>query len=227
MKIIRFSQKGLVGYWRFDEETGSTAKDSSPYGNDGTIYGATRVRGTIGKALSFDGVDDYVEVPDSASLDMKGDEITITFWMKQNELDKDRFLVSKGGNYNAYQWRTYLNNHNKLVFCVYAGGSFNCVTGNTQLTDTQNFHHVAAVYDGSQMIIYLDGEVDNSKPKTGNFEPTTYNVYIGRRPAGTYFNGTIDEVRIYNRALSPGEIKIIYAFTKYIKPHPIIMRRKL
>jgi len=44
----------LVGSWRFDEETGSTAKDSSPYGNNGTIYGATRVRGIIGKALSFD-----------------------------------------------------------------------------------------------------------------------------------------------------------------------------
>ena len=54
MKVVRFSQRGLVGSWRFDEETGSTAKDSSPYGNNGTIYGATRVRGIIGKALSFD-----------------------------------------------------------------------------------------------------------------------------------------------------------------------------
>ncbi|MFQ6057165.1 MAG: hypothetical protein ACE5J9_05430 [Methanosarcinales archaeon] len=67
---------GTVGYWHFEEGSGNVAVDSSGLGNNGTIYGATWTTGKVGGALSFDGVDDYVEVPDSVSLDISGNQIT-------------------------------------------------------------------------------------------------------------------------------------------------------
>jgi len=80
MKIIRFSQRGLVGHWRFNEGTGSTAKDSSPFGNNGTIHGASWVRGKFGYALKFDGTDDYVDCGSDDSLNIT-DAITIEAWI--------------------------------------------------------------------------------------------------------------------------------------------------
>jgi len=227
MKIIRFSQKGLVGYWRFDEETGSTAKDSSPYGNDGTIYGATRVRGIIGKALEFDGVDDYVEVSDSPELRLVNGG-TIVFWVKLATLSQPYNypgVLHKWDGTNGWKI-TYSSLANRFAFERRNGGTANSISSNKNDWQANEWYCLAFVDDAgaSKLYIYVNGELDN----TG-----TRNIAIGeytgslRLSYGSYFNGTIDEVRIYNRALSPGEIKIIYAFTKYIKPHPIIMRRKL
>ena len=73
---------GTVGYWHFDEGSGTIAYDSSGQGNNGTIYGATWTSGKVGGALEFDGKDDYVEVPDNPSLDTGSDEdVTIEVWV--------------------------------------------------------------------------------------------------------------------------------------------------
>ena len=227
MKIIRFSQKGLVGHWRFDEETGSTAKDSSPYGNDGTIYGATRVRGIIGKALSFDGVDDYV-VTSALSRYTSG---TILAWINPHE----DIIPPPSGNYpNIAGWKAdpsiYIqaNTGRPYLQIIFPSAGIKDLVANTPLTANQ-WQMIAATweYDGTitTMRIFRNG-VEDATPLVVNDAPPTdaLEFYIGRK---CLYKGLIDEVRIYNRALSPGEIKIIYAFTKYIKPHPIIMRRKL
>jgi len=227
MKVVRFSQRGLVGSWRFDEETGSTAKDSSPYGNHGTIYGATRVRGIIGKALSFDGEDDYVEVNDSESLDIT-DEITITLWLKRKNNDTSIIFKAGGslGSGTGSGYRVILDEDNKISFNLRHGSSEDWVTCNSTIP-ADVFTFIVVTFDGSVAKIYVNSELD----KTGYMSPCWTNdvpLRIGHRGWNpNYFNGTIDEVRIYNRALSPGEIRIHYAFFKYIKPHPIIMRRKL
>lgn len=77
---------------RFDEGSGTIAKDESGYGNDGTIYGATWIDGISGKALAFDGVDDYVEIPDDGSLYFN--DFTFTFWAKTTST-KRGFLLDK------------------------------------------------------------------------------------------------------------------------------------
>jgi len=227
MKIIRFSQKGLVGYWRFDEETGSTAKDSSPYGNHGTIYGATRVRGIIGKALSFDGVDDYVEVANSESLNPTN-EITLMAWVNARSTQNTEYpkIVAKANAYVLHILDTFPS---VIVLNIYSGGNLRQTKIENALS-ADEWVHIVATYDGRYGRIYKNGELVATKDfeTIGIIDSTANDVGIGAYPGGsTPFNGTIDEVRIYNRALSPGEIKIIYAFTKYIKPHPIIMRRKL
>jgi hypothetical protein len=77
------SDDGLVAEWHFDEGEGSVLKDSSGNGNDGVIYGAIWVDGKYGGALSFDGVDDYVEVPDAPQLSGGGKDLTIEAWIKK------------------------------------------------------------------------------------------------------------------------------------------------
>ena len=73
---------GPVGYWRFDEGSGTTAIDSSGKGNTGQIHGAQWIQGVAGKALRFDGIGDYVSIPHSSSLDISGHEITVEYWLK-------------------------------------------------------------------------------------------------------------------------------------------------
>jgi len=227
MKIVRFSQKGLVGCWRFDEETGSTAKDSSPYGNHGTIYGATRVRGIIGKALSFDGVDDYVDCGNKPIYNFT--EFSVAIWINGKILPSDLghslSFIGRGydsSNYEGWDLNWWTNDY--IYFTVGNGSTFQ--EPRFLFQKTNEWHHIVGTYDGTTIKLFLDGEFKDSKTLTG-FKNKDASLFVGRSYRTYYFNGLIDEVRIYNRALSPGEIKIIYAFTKYIKPHPIIMRRKL
>src|SRR5450759_5412343 len=102
---------GLVGYWKFDEGTGTNATDSSGMGNNGTLTnGPTWTTGKVGGALSFDGTDDYVNVPDNPSLDMSGN-LTIEFWHKWNVFKDYGASVGKGDDGrawpNSYQVFTY------------------------------------------------------------------------------------------------------------------------
>ena len=227
MKIVRFSQKGLVGYWRFDEETGSTAKDSSPYGNDGTIYGATRVRGIIGKALSFDGVDDYVDCGNDKSLDVTT-EATLIAWVKLKPSGDWQAIFSKGPDiYENYELLVYSD-----LSYLHTAWNFDVGRKNhywLYSIPENEWTFIVLTWKAPLMKLYINGEFKETWDTGANYAITRTEPLLIGHEYGTsrYVNGTIDEVRIYNRALSPGEIKIIYAFTKYIKPHPIIMRRKL
>jgi hypothetical protein len=90
------AEEGLVGYWSFDEGEGTIAHDYSGNSNDGTIYGATWVDGKVGKALSFDGVDDYVRVNDSSNFDIT-DAITIEAWIKPIKTTGDHQIIVQSG----------------------------------------------------------------------------------------------------------------------------------
>ncbi len=224
MKIVRFSQMGLVGNWRFDRGTGTTAKDSSPFGNNGTIYGASWVRGKFGYALKFDGSDDYVDCGKNDSLNLT-EKVTMLAYIKTTTSSKCA-IVSRRKNALLFI------NSGKVYVYLYGLSDPGWHAGNTLINDN-NWHLIGFTYnkDGGEnnLKIYVDGEVDKQITLTGTISlDTDYKVTLGfREEVGDYYDGKIDEVRIYNRALTPEEIKIHFAFTKYIKPHPIIMRRKL
>jgi hypothetical protein len=107
---IAHASTDAVLVMHFDEGSGTIAKDDSGYGNDGTIYGAKWVDGKYGKALSFDGVDDYLEVPDSDILDSGTSDFSISLWYKANSVPKkddgngaglmgkrDTYIANSGG----------------------------------------------------------------------------------------------------------------------------------
>jgi len=202
--------RGLVLWLKFNEGSGNIAYDSSFYNNHGTIYGATWTDGKFGKALSFDGVDDYVEVADSSSLDIT-DEITIMAWVKPRGSYADLTYPTIVRKEGAYGLR-FGHSTGNLNGVIWIGGSAVYSNSIENAWDTTRWTHFAFVYDGQYLRLYRNG-VEAATPKacTGTIDVSANNLGIGASGKGSYlFNGTIDEVRIYNRALSENEIKMLY-----------------
>lgn len=212
-------QSGLVSYWSFDEGSGNIAQDYSGYGNNGTIYSsttpsATWVDGKVGKALSFDGVDDYISIGAPASLSITG-PITIEAWIYPKVS-----AVNQGFVHASAQYIFFVQSNNEVrladTYGHYLDTDPNVLTLNT-------WNHIVGVFYGSKgdaitlnnAKIFVNG-VSKGKQVSGSWSPTNLsNVVIASRTNGTYyFNGLIDEVRIYNRALSDEEIKAIYEANK-------------
>ena len=202
-----------VGLWHFDEGTGTTAYDSSGYDNHGTISGATWVDGKFGKALQFDGIDDYVEVPASPSLAI-ADAITIEVWV---------YLLSAPTNmriecrpYSTEEWAAPYADYELVVLneagwggypgrAVYFGLTLDGSWTYFATTDTvplNTWTHLAATYDGSNMKIYINGQERASKSASGTIGTSGNPLFIGTRTPvpSEVFDGIIDEVRISNIA---------------------------
>jgi len=186
---------------------GGIAHDTSGNGNDGTIYGAKWVDGKFGKALSFDGVDDYVDCGNDSSLDIEASsgKLTYAVWVKPalNGIDYD------DSNYIILQHersQLYIDRING-DFCSYLGGSVLC---SGVVPTAGNWYYIALTFDGSQKEIFVNGISKGTQSETLE-DQTGKHFYVGTLPAASaFFNGTIDEVRIYNRALNETEIQNNY-----------------
>jgi len=200
---------GLVGHWSFDEGSGTTAHDSSGNNNHGTIHGASWTDGKFGKAISFDGVDDYVEVPDSPSLKIT-DAITIAAWVKFEEVPVEAYeLLMKYGSYITY---AYVSKPEGVSFNFgrFNGGIFDHLGMYASLPylPYSQWHYVVWVYNSSgYTAIYVNGNLYASTTEmSGKMDISSDNFEINGR---WLHKGLVDEVRIYNRTLSRAEIKAI------------------
>ncbi len=209
----------IVGWWKFDEGEDDIAYDSAG-NNHGTIYGATWTTGQIDDALDFDGDDDYVEVANDQSQQIATNQITLSAWIK---LDADvggtqRGIINKQQAHGiAWGFEMFGDGYggssgNQLVFHDSDGGSawYNCVSP-TDLNLSQ-WYHVAVTDNAGAIEIYIDGQPDWSSGD-GYGIPSNINapIIMGTgSPSSFFFNGTIDDVRFYNRALSAGEIWQLY-----------------
>jgi prepilin-type N-terminal cleavage/methylation domain-containing protein len=209
-----------VGYWKFDEGSGTTAIDSSGYNNNGTIIGAAYTTETpyqaagqgSGKyALSFNGSNNYVTIPDNNSLDITG-AITLEAWAKFNSVAGYNVIVGKrdvAGGSGSYSMRAYSNGD--FEFFLY-GVSDNFLTAGTSTIVTGRWYHLVCTYNGATKKIYIDGVERASEPTTGSITKTSLIVTIGADALGSRLhNGIIDEVRIYSAALTASEIQQHYA----------------
>lgn len=207
----------LKGYWSFNgkDVSGTTAYDRSGAGNTGTLtLGPTVTPGKLGQALNFDGSNDYVTVPSATSLNSTS-QITVSAWIKRVGTGTRQFFVSKGSanTVATTQYWLELTSGNVLVFELASGSTEHKLTSGFTLTDTQNWHHVVGTYDGTTQKIFLDGVQDaTTSTWSGALNALSDDVAIGNRSVfyDIPFNGSIDEVRIYNRALSAGEIQSLY-----------------
>jgi hypothetical protein len=204
----------LVGEWKLNESSGNAA-DTSGNGNTGTVYGATWTTGKYGNALSFDG-NDYVSVADSNSLDFGANDFTIAFWVKPNALGSDHEFISKFYNTGTWGDGIILEHAAGGVGLRFVTRPNTADTIGTQVSYANSisvgyWSHVVALRTGSTLKLYINGLEKASTTGSADNVNTNVNMEIGRLGSiGRYFNGTIDEVRIYNRSLSADEIKALY-----------------
>jgi len=204
----------LIGWWRFDEGSGTVATDLSEYGNDGTLQGNPQwVNGKFGKALQFDGVDDWVEIPHAEILTVDN-EVTVMAWINakrhtgpNNETWQG--IVAKSNSPRSYSLYTEASgalhfSTTSTVTNAYVG---TLSTGQVPLNE---WVHVAAMVVGGQHQYYINGEPAGTSGSGIVLPGKTdlANVLIGRTWEGNReFLGMIDDVRIYNEALTQDEIQ--------------------
>ncbi|MFH1637783.1 MAG: LamG domain-containing protein, partial [Candidatus Woesearchaeota archaeon] len=219
--------KSLMGWWRFEENNGTTINDSSTGDNNGTIIGATWTTGPRGKALKFDGADDYVGFGDQADLDITGN-ITITLWFKSAATTFDTFVynLDTSNPDNGYVLSISngaFGNGDKIAFSLAKDNTYDTFTTTSSYSDNE-WHFLAAGYtpDGSSRPkIYVDGlEVAGTASGSALSSIGTtsgYNFLIGAYSDGSSYNfeGTIDEVMVWDRALSTQEINASFRNQDY------------
>ncbi len=204
----------LAGYWRFDDGTGTVAADSSGQGNNGTLVaGPTWTTGIVGGAVKMDGVNDLVDVPDRPSLDFTGG-ITLSAWVKPTAVATQRVITKGSGTANGYELDLSNTGHAFVRFNQTTSGDTYRLDANAAYpTDGNTWVHLAATYDGSSIKIYVNGVLDRSKAAA--FTIGTNNVDLGlgadvvlpnKTSGKNTLKGQMDEVRIYNGALSAQEI---------------------
>ncbi|MBL7186327.1 MAG: LamG domain-containing protein [Phycisphaerae bacterium] len=197
----------LVGYWKFDEGSGTVAADSSAHGNDGTLSGnVTWVDGQVGGALDFDGSGSFVEIPHDSSLSIT-DEITVAAWTYMRAgASGEMAIVSKGGwAANDLPYELTETAGSDIFWQFYDDGGRDTCSPLSPAVD--EWHHIAGTYDGTIFKCYIDGVLADEWAYAGKMPQNTASVTLGRRSrGGTFFNGIIDEVMIYDHALAEDEI---------------------
>jgi len=215
---------GLVASWHFDEGSGTTAYDSSGNNNDGTIYGATWINGKFGKALNFDGTDDYVSDGSNINVDDLSVEALVNVeefeeWdvIVQRANDDGRGFALRLGPYSgfAFQAKQYSAVANKVkYFC-----------------STNEWYHLVGTYSSeSGLSLFINGEEATTDYNSEAEDGGGTILEIGRRAnaAQNYFKGIIDEVRIYDRALTPEEVLDLYnnyGYTTTNYPGKVLVRK--
>ena len=206
------AQGGLVAAFDFNEPGGTGVIDGSPFGHNGRLWHADRVPGLRGEALAFTRPDAVVRIPRRRQLNL-GDAITLEAWIKPGPPDANsHIIIAKNDEYLLRLDKQPEGGH--ISFFVHVGSP--AVAWEPRVSSKAPptagvWHHVVGTWDGAMLRLYLDGELQQEQARTGKPNPNPYPVMIGNfeYPSchGTAFGGLIDEVRIYNRAMSGEEVR--------------------
>jgi hypothetical protein len=217
-----------VGWWKLDECQGTTANDSSGNGNIGTIVagdtsgtndstgtcssgandemwsnGAT---GKLNSSLHFDGTNDYTDVGNSTILNLSNNIYTISAWIKTNSTGSWKWIYQFGEHASNKDRSLVIDSNNKARLYIYG----NNATSTTSVTDNL-WHHILGTSDGTNFKIYVDGKLEGtSQPSFETYTYTGARIGYNNSSSKYWFNGQIDDVQIFNYALTPEQIKIIY-----------------
>jgi prepilin-type N-terminal cleavage/methylation domain-containing protein len=221
-----------VGSWKFDEGEGSTAADTSGWGNNGTLVNSPTWRcastdtsytpSAQGCSLEFNGSSNYVDVGAGTSLDLP-DVITIGAWIRPLNVAGVNTIVSKTSSMAETTFWMDVRNSNQLYF-----GGYTPTGGGAFINKTFNFangiwYHVVGVDNGTNLMLYVNGNSIGSGARATRISGD-WSTRIGIRGVeGNYFNGYIDEVRIYSTALTAAHIRDQY----YAGLQNLLVRNKI
>ena len=194
----------------FEGGSNSTWTRDYALGNNGTVSGATwnSTGGYDGKgAYEFDGSSSYISIGDSAGLNFTGyDNFTISVWINPSNIGGYRAIFGKGDT----QYHLQILSGGIIEFCTY-DASWRCATSDSEIS-LNTWHHIVARRQGSEAALFVNGVKQATTGNIGQIQPTEYDILIGEnsQAVGRYFNGTIDELMIFNRSLSAEQIKALY-----------------
>jgi hypothetical protein len=197
----------LVLYLPFNAPNGTTQYDRSPYGNDGTLQGGVNCNASLGKygagCLFNNETHDFVNVSKNNNM-FNMDYATAEAWVKTTQLGTRAGIVESGEVY----LRLASDGSGKAEYVTYIAGGTRTGVSTTVVTDG-NWHYLAYTFDGNVIKLYVDGKVENTQAISGTLFKYSKPLHIGQEN-NFYFNGSIDEVRIYKRALTAEEIRTHY-----------------
>ncbi len=196
------NDSNTVGLWHFDEGSGTTARDTA-LNNTGTISGASwNGSGKFSSALAFDGINDFVNLTNLTVTNITGN-LTLEVWINMKDVTKNnQRILTKGDNAGNIQWDLRFDGTaGRILFGLKNSTRVTNLSGATALSNNV-WHHVAAVYDGSNMKIYINGREDATTAQTGPVIGLSVPILVGAHSGASpeYLNGTVDEVRISNIA---------------------------
>ena len=200
------SASGLVGYWKFDEGSGTTFADASGSGHAGTLATAQIwVPGYQGSALLFGGI----TAPNASVPNLDMNVWSYSAWIKRAAVSasSDKVVL---GSHNTGGWGIGFHSDNTILQTKIG---VNAHYSTHSVADTA-FHHIAVTYSGTQVCFYLDGTFDNCVAATDTFSSSAgvYDVG-GTNNTAVYFPGLIDEMRVYSRVLAAQEVTLLYGST--------------
>jgi len=208
---------GLVAWWKLDETGGRTAADSSGNGYDATVQGNPDWRptaGRVGGAIALGGDGDFLDVADESAFDLTAG-VTVAAWIKADVLDKPwQAIVTKG----EWAWRLQRNQETSTIefACSHVqipdrDSPYGFLYGTREIS-LGEWHHVAGTYDGRRMAVYMDGTLDTAQAASGPIGVDDDPVMIGANAAqgDRFWNGMIDDVRIYNYGLTEGQVRELF-----------------
>jgi len=209
--LVRDIYSGLIGWWKFDETSGNIAYDSSGYNHHGDLFGSpAHVPGKINSALSFDGVDDYVHCG-KLNLDWTNINFTAEAWALMNAGTSNnwRGIFSNRYGIGNSKWWTLGTNPYGNLYLELSATSPNIILSFQPVG--QGWKHYVVVKSGNEYSVYIDGVLQGRATNSTNIGGTTNEFRIGMwSGSGQIWNGLIDEVRIYNRALSAEEVLALF-----------------
>lgn len=203
----------LMGHWKMDDSSWGSVADSSGHGGAGTAYGNAALDSScykVGtKSGEFDGNGDYISIPDSN--DLEPDVLTLSAWIHPEDSDAHDNIVSKkytSSPYYSYGLKISANRHITFVIGLTTGEK--AISSPIYAVAYDNWFHVAGTWDGTNMKLYINGMEQTCTGDTGSLSGTIrYNsnvVKIGSYSSNLYFEGNIDDVRIYSKVLSSSEV---------------------
>jgi hypothetical protein len=193
----------LIAYWNFDEIVENKVKDLSGNGHDGNVTGATLEEGKLGKAILFTATNkNFVDVPNSEQFNQPNKQFTVMAWVKPRSLNPK----AAAGVINFAAGYAMQISKNKLT---YSDSIWDfCEFGSYGQLEQDKWQHLAAVRNGDKVTLYIDGKEVGSRSVAGDIKPSKAKIIIGAQSAkAAYFDGWVDEVAIFGKALTSSAIK--------------------
>ncbi len=192
---------GLVGYWPFN----GNANDESGNGHNGTVNGATLTNdrfGNINSAYNFNGIDQYITTLNSSAMNYSGG-YTFSTWINFTQVaNQGGNIFSKHTEGFPYGFSLHISN-SQLLF--YNSGTY---LYTTDLYNDGLWHNVVCIFNGSKIFIYVDNVLKGNIAST--YISNNSDILIGKSSGNYFYNGKSDDIRIYNRALTPSEITLLF-----------------